>query len=107
MTAKKAAKPFLEARKSRHGDFSIQSGIAQGFKEFIRGSNGGATSEVVEHMAARWPELGEPKREAIDMILHKIARIVAGDAEFDDHWRDIAGYATRAQETCETQTDPA
>ena len=32
--------------------------------------------------------------EALEMICHKIARIVAGDPDFADHWRDIAGYAT-------------
>ena len=31
--------------------------------------------------------------EALDMILHKIGRIVAGDPNFQDHWDDIAGYA--------------
>jgi hypothetical protein len=28
------------------------------------------------------------------MILHKIARIVNGDPNWSDSWRDIAGYAT-------------
>ena len=28
------------------------------------------------------------------MILHKIARIGCGNAQFIDHWRDIVGYAT-------------
>ena len=31
--------------------------------------------------------------EALDMICHKIGRIVVGDADYDDSWRDIAGYA--------------
>jgi hypothetical protein len=33
-------------------------------------------------------------REAIDMILHKLARIAAGNPYFEDHWKDIAGYAS-------------
>lgn len=32
--------------------------------------------------------------EAIDMICHKLGRIAAGDPNKEDHWRDIAGYAT-------------
>ena len=28
------------------------------------------------------------------MIAHKIGRILAGDPSFQDHWADIAGYAT-------------
>jgi len=31
--------------------------------------------------------------ESIDMILHKLGRIVAGDATHRDHFADIAGYA--------------
>lgn len=27
------------------------------------------------------------------MIAHKMGRILAGDAEFIDHWDDIEGYA--------------
>ena len=31
--------------------------------------------------------------EALEMIVHKIARIINGDADYSDSWRDIAGYA--------------
>lgn len=31
---------------------------------------------------------------AIDMILHKLARIACGDPNYVDNWHDIAGYAT-------------
>lgn len=31
--------------------------------------------------------------EALDMICHKIGRIVCGDANYADSWHDIAGYA--------------
>ena len=30
---------------------------------------------------------------AINMICHKIARIVVGNPDYDDNWIDIAGYA--------------
>ena len=32
-------------------------------------------------------------REALDMICTKMARIVCGDHNEHDHWRDIVGYA--------------
>lgn len=41
--------------------------------------------------------------EALDMILHKIGRIVAGDPMHADHWHDIAGYALLAEEGCHTE----
>ena len=31
--------------------------------------------------------------EALEMIAHKIARILSGDADYADNWVDIAGYA--------------
>lgn len=33
------------------------------------------------------------QREALDMIFHKIGRIVCGDPNYADSWHDIAGYA--------------
>jgi hypothetical protein len=37
--------------------------------------------------------LSDQQIEALEMIAHKIGRIIAGDPDFDDHWDDIAGYA--------------
>jgi hypothetical protein len=35
-----------------------------------------------------------PMKESVDMICHKIARIVnGGQPQEIDHWHDIAGYA--------------
>jgi len=33
------------------------------------------------------------QREALDQIAAKIARILCGDANYADHWHDIASYA--------------
>jgi hypothetical protein len=38
--------------------------------------------------------LMDDQRETLDMIAHKIGRILAGDPNVEDHWKDIAGYAT-------------
>ena len=37
------------------------------------------------------------------MILHKVARIMAGNPKEADHWRDIAGYATLAVKELERE----
>lgn len=50
---------------------------------------------------AIWKSLSREKLEsmspdqiiAMDMICHKLARIVVGDADYLDNWVDIAGYA--------------
>lgn len=38
-------------------------------------------------------ELAADQREALEMIAHKIGRIVNGDPDYADSWVDIAGYA--------------
>jgi Domain of unknown function (DUF6378) len=38
-------------------------------------------------------ELKYYHKEAMHMIVHKLARIVNGDADYADSWVDIAGYA--------------
>jgi hypothetical protein len=37
--------------------------------------------------------LAHDQAEAMDMIIHKIGRIVNGNPDVVDHWLDIAGYA--------------
>ena len=32
-------------------------------------------------------------REAVDMILHKLARVLNGDPNYADNWHDIQCYA--------------
>jgi len=39
-------------------------------------------------------KLSYEQKEAVDMILHKVGRIIAGNNNEVDHWQDIAGYAT-------------
>ena len=69
---------ILEERAKVHGDFKQQAHVAVLLKGVIVGK--GRFSAVHE--------------EALSMILHKVARIVAGDPNHRDHWDDIAGYAT-------------
>jgi hypothetical protein len=81
----------LAERKTQHGDFTDHAYCSQSLKIVLR-----------DHLAARpsrgQPDLSHEQHEALEMILHKIGRIVAGDANHLDHWHDIAGYATIAAE---------
>lgn len=67
-------------RTSQYGDFRDQGMIAQALKETAR-------------MGSSWGQMVGFQREAIDMILHKIARIVCGNPDYADSWHDIQGYA--------------
>ena len=40
-------------------------------------------------------------QEALHMIFHKLGRIAAGSPHFQDHWDDIAGYATLVSRSLE------
>ena len=74
---------LLDARGSTHGDFTTNSAISHALKLIMRGS-------------PNWPKLSATQTEALEMIVHKISRALAGDHDHEDHWRDIAGYATLA-----------
>ena len=71
----------LEDRKKTHGNFQTHAEICQRLKDCMRDHGVGLT------------KLDHDQAEALDMILHKIARILNGNAWEPDHWLDIAGYA--------------
>ena len=70
----------LVERALTHGDFTDQAAISQALKYLMENTDG-------------WSRLTPVQAEALHMIVHKIARILAGDPNFADHWDDIAGYA--------------
>lgn len=70
--------PLLVERGKTHGDWKTQSAIAFAFHQ------------IIEEHANR---LYASQREALDMIATKMSRILAGNANFADHWDDIIGYA--------------
>lgn len=67
-------------RRATHGEFYKTAHAYQGVKSAI--------DRYVQK------ELPPQQRYALDMIAVKLARIVAGDNHHEDHWRDIAGYAS-------------
>lgn len=73
-------KAVLAERKDTHGEFTVQASITQALKDVMRSCKG-------------WDRLSVIQREALEMNAHKIARILAGNPHFKDHWTDIAGYA--------------
>lgn len=73
---------ILEERGSRYGAFTTHAEITQRLKMM---------TEKYLHNAGK--ELKFDQKEALDMIFHKIGRIVNGDPDYADSWVDIAGYA--------------
>lgn len=72
---------LIAERGSRYGKFKDGADIMQSLKDTMRDVDG-------------WNKLTASQKEALDMIQHKIGRILNGDPTYDDSWKDIAGYAT-------------
>lgn len=72
---------LITERGSRYGKFKDGADIMQSLKDVMRDVDG-------------WNNLTASQKEALDMIQHKIGRILNGDPTYDDSWKDIAGYAT-------------
>ena len=70
----------LAERGSRYGPFTGHARITQDLKHIMQTTNG-------------WKKLSSDQKESLEMIAHKIGRILNGDPNYDDSWVDIAGYA--------------
>lgn len=68
----------IDERAKTHGSFSCVASLSQDLKSRIR----------VERHRLSYEQL-----EAVEMICVKLARIVCGNADEPDHWRDVSGYA--------------
>lgn len=81
--------PLLQEREKTHGSFADNAKHSQAMKHIFAMYSGG---------------MCEVHREALDMIALKLSRILSGQANYKDHWDDIAGYAKLASEACEPQS---
>ncbi len=81
----------ITERGSVYGPYSVNSDLCQAIKELFRRRPG--------YMA-----LNTFERESLDMIFHKVSRIVVGaesgatPASRVDSWHDIAGYAKLSED---------
>jgi fido (protein-threonine AMPylation protein) len=71
----------LAQREQTHGSFITHADISQRLK-------------AVMYEYSDFKYLASDQKEALEMIAHKIARILNGNPDVHDHWHDIAGYAT-------------
>lgn len=86
--AKSDVKAILKERKITHGPYMETARCSQMLKDTMR----------------KFPMYGSLtfcQRESLEMIQHKIARILCGNPNEFDHWHDIAGYAELVPEFTE------
>ena len=72
---------YEEIKEQENGQFQDQAIASQMIKDLCRD-------------CGIWGDLSDVQKESLDMIAHKIARILAGNQDNKDHWDDIAGYAS-------------
>jgi hypothetical protein len=72
----------LQERGSRYGDFAGHAEVTMELKRLVTFA-----------LRQRCKYLADDQQEALDMICHKIGRIINGDANYHDSWLDIAGYS--------------
>lgn len=70
----------LAERESNYGEYIELAQISQRLKAVVRDTN-------------NWETLSFDMQETLDMICHKMARILNGNPRHFDSWHDIIGYA--------------
>lgn len=80
----------LQARGARYGDFAGHARVTQAIKRAMLDSR-------------NWQLLGDDQREALEMIAHKVGRILNGDPNYHDSWHDIIGYTKLVADTLEVR----
>ena len=77
---KQTVTEILQERQSTHGTFSEAAETVQRLKYLM-------------HSAPNWARLSNTQREALEMIQHKLGRLLYGNPQLLDTVRDIIGYA--------------
>ena len=75
----------LDSRRKTYGDFTTHADITQALKDVMQAT-------------PNWQNLRPIHKEALEMIQHKIGRILNGDPDYADSWHDIAGYSALVEE---------
>lgn len=71
---------ILSERAGTHGEYAYQAELCRRLKNEL-------------HTHVGWKYLNSMQQESLDMIMHKVSRIMCGDPNFEDHWRDCEGYS--------------
>ena len=80
----------LSERGDRYGSFDGHAEITQGLKSVMQCTN-------------KWAFLADDQKEALEMIAHKIGRILNGDPNYIDSWHDIIGYTRLVEQRLEAE----
>jgi len=79
---------IIEERQHTHGDFDNGARIINGIQDLLR-------------CGARHEAIPPSQKLALDMIAVKLGRIVNGNPNHADSWKDIGGYASLGKDVCD------
>ncbi len=82
----------LAERDKRYGCFKEHARITQNIKRAMADS-------------PNWGKLSDDKREALEMLAHKVGRILNGDPEWHDSCHDMEGYSRLVAEGLVAESD--
>lgn len=82
---------ILAERGKNYGEFKKCAEVAQGLKRWVQ---------------KHGQHLQDDQKEALEMVMHKVARLLNGDPNHLEGWRDAIGYMTLVYERLK-ETDGA
>lgn len=80
----------LTERGTRYGEFPKHAAITQGIKSVMQ-------------RTPNWEKLHHDQKEALEMVAHKVGRILNGDPNYIDSWHDIIGYTRLVEQRLEKE----
>lgn len=81
----------LAERETRYGSFDEHARITQAIKRAMVDSR-------------NWAALSDSMKESLEMVAHKIGRILNGDPNYHDSWHDIIGYTKLVADTLDEKS---
>lgn len=82
----------LSERGARYGDFTDRARIAEALHGILTGDTPAGKFNT------SWGTMKPFQRQALRVIVDKLARICNGDPDYVDNWHDIQGYAKLVEE---------
>jgi hypothetical protein len=70
----------LKVRGDRYGVFADNAHTAQKLKRVLEST-------------PNWKVLDDDQKQALEMIVYKMSRVLHGDPDYDDNWLDMAGFS--------------
>jgi hypothetical protein len=95
----KVSRPIVNPEITMEPETNVDTVLDERAKDYGKFIEGAEIMQMLKRLVHNYIEdrgtpLAFDQREAIDMIIHKLGRIINGNPDKVDHWVDIAGYAT-------------